>query len=76
VKVVIVGAGHVGRTLVEALHGEHAFTVIDLDEACLAALSLTGATTAESLGKSLARARARGPARSGRRLSDTRRAAL
>ena len=39
VKVVIVGAGHVGRTVIEALHGEHAVTVIDLDGACLAALS-------------------------------------
>jgi trk/ktr system potassium uptake protein len=39
VRVVIVGAGHVGRTLLEALHGEHTITVIDLDSACLAALS-------------------------------------
>jgi trk system potassium uptake protein len=39
VKVVIVGAGHVGRTIIEALHGEHAVTVIDLDGACLGALS-------------------------------------
>jgi trk system potassium uptake protein len=39
VQVVIVGAGHVGRTLIEALHREHAITVIDLDEGCLGALS-------------------------------------
>jgi trk system potassium uptake protein TrkA len=39
VNVVIVGAGHVGRTIIEALHGEHAVTVIDLDGACLGALS-------------------------------------
>jgi trk system potassium uptake protein TrkA len=39
VKVVIVGAGHVGRTLIDALHNEHSVTVIDLDGACLGALS-------------------------------------
>jgi trk/ktr system potassium uptake protein len=39
VKIVIVGAGHIGRTLVEALHGEHDITVIDLDRSSLAALS-------------------------------------
>jgi trk system potassium uptake protein TrkA len=39
VRVVIVGAGHIGRTLVEALHGEHDVTVIDLDKRSLAALS-------------------------------------
>ena len=38
-RVVIVGAGHIGRTLVEALHGEHDVTVIDLDKRSLAALS-------------------------------------
>jgi trk system potassium uptake protein len=39
VRIVIVGAGHVGRTIVEALHAEHDVTVIDLDPAHLAALS-------------------------------------
>jgi trk system potassium uptake protein len=39
VKVVIVGAGHIGRTLVDALRAEHDVTVIDLDGARLAALS-------------------------------------
>ncbi|MGH2948347.1 MAG: Trk system potassium transporter TrkA [Solirubrobacteraceae bacterium] len=38
-KVVIVGAGHIGRTLVDALRAEHEVTVIDLDGARLAALS-------------------------------------
>jgi trk system potassium uptake protein len=36
---VVIGAGHVGRTLIDALHGEHAVTVIDLDGAHLSALS-------------------------------------
>jgi trk system potassium uptake protein TrkA len=39
VKIVIVGAGHVGRTIVDALHAEHDITVIDLDGGRLAALS-------------------------------------
>ena len=38
-KIVVVGAGHVGRTIVEALHEEHDVTVIDLDPARLASLS-------------------------------------
>jgi trk system potassium uptake protein len=39
VRIVIVGAGHIGRTLVEALHGEHDVTMIDLEKSSLAALS-------------------------------------
>ena len=35
----VIGAGHVGRTVVEALHDEHDVTVIDLDAANVAALS-------------------------------------
>jgi trk system potassium uptake protein TrkA len=31
-KIVVLGAGHVGATLVEALHEEHEITVIDADE--------------------------------------------
>jgi trk system potassium uptake protein TrkA len=39
VRIVIVGAGQVGSTVVEALHDEHDVTVIDLDAARLSALS-------------------------------------
>jgi trk system potassium uptake protein len=39
VRIVVIGAGHVGRTVVEALHEEHDVTVIDLDAARVAALS-------------------------------------
>ena len=35
----VIGAGHVGRTLIDALHGEHDVTVIDLDAGRLGALS-------------------------------------
>ncbi len=38
-RIVVIGAGHVGRTVVEALHDEHEVTVIDPDGACVAALS-------------------------------------
>jgi trk system potassium uptake protein len=38
-KIVLVGAGQVGATIVEALHGDHEVTVIDLDVARLQALS-------------------------------------
>lgn len=38
-KIVVIGAGQVGSTIVEALHGEHDLTVIDLDPGRLAALS-------------------------------------
>ena len=38
-KIVLVGAGQVGATIVEALHGDHEVTVIDLDTARLQALS-------------------------------------
>jgi len=39
VKIFVVGAGQVGMTIVEALHGEHDCTVIDLDRGRLAAVS-------------------------------------
>jgi trk system potassium uptake protein len=39
VKIIIVGAGQVGRTIVEALHGEHEVTVVDLDGGRLQGLS-------------------------------------
>src|SRR5829696_8289286 len=38
-RITVVGAGHVGRTLVEALHEEHELVVIDVDAARLAALA-------------------------------------
>jgi trk system potassium uptake protein len=38
-KIVVIGAGQVGSTVVEALHDEHHMTVIDLDEARLTALA-------------------------------------
>src|SRR5688572_30788616 len=37
-KIVVIGAGQVGSTVVEALHREHDITVIDLDEQRLSAL--------------------------------------
>ena len=38
-KIVIVGAGQVGSTVVEALHDEHELVVVDLEAPRLAALS-------------------------------------
>jgi trk system potassium uptake protein len=38
-NILLLGAGHIGRALVEALHEEHEVTVIDADPAHLAALS-------------------------------------
>ncbi len=38
-NILLLGAGHIGRTLVEALHEQHEITVIDTDPAHLAALS-------------------------------------
>ncbi len=38
-KIVVLGAGQVGATIVEALHDDHEVTVIDLDAARLQALS-------------------------------------
>jgi trk system potassium uptake protein TrkA len=35
-KVIVLGAGHVGRAVVEALYQEHDLTVIDVDTPCLA----------------------------------------
>jgi trk/ktr system potassium uptake protein len=35
VKILVIGAGQVGSTIVEALHTEHDITVIDLDAARL-----------------------------------------
>jgi trk system potassium uptake protein len=39
VKIVVIGAGQVGTTIVDALHEEHELTVVDVDEARLQALS-------------------------------------
>jgi trk system potassium uptake protein TrkA len=39
VKIFVIGAGQVGSTVVEALHGEHDVTVIDLDAARLTPLA-------------------------------------
>jgi trk system potassium uptake protein TrkA len=39
VKIFVIGAGHVGTTIVQALHDEHELTVFDLDEERLAAIS-------------------------------------
>jgi trk system potassium uptake protein len=39
-KIVLIGAGQVGSTVVEGLHDEHDVTVIDLDESRLNAISL------------------------------------
>lgn len=38
-KILVIGAGQVGSTVVDALHGEHELTVVDLDESRLRALS-------------------------------------
>ncbi|MBA3475429.1 MAG: Trk system potassium transporter TrkA [Actinobacteria bacterium] len=38
-KIFIVGAGQVGATIVQALHGEHDLTIFDLDQERLAAIS-------------------------------------
>jgi trk/ktr system potassium uptake protein len=38
-RITIIGAGQVGSTIVESLHGDHELTVIDLDPGRLAALS-------------------------------------
>ena len=38
-KIVVIGAGQVGATIVDALHDEHDLTVIDVDEARLQSLS-------------------------------------
>ena len=38
-KIILVGAGQVGSTIVEALHDEHELTVIDLDPARLSEIS-------------------------------------
>jgi trk system potassium uptake protein TrkA len=37
-KIVVLGAGQVGTTIVEALHSDHELTVVDLDTARLQAL--------------------------------------
>jgi trk system potassium uptake protein TrkA len=39
VKIVVIGAGQVGTTIVEALHDEHELTVVDVDEGRLQAVS-------------------------------------
>jgi trk system potassium uptake protein TrkA len=38
-RIVVIGAGQVGSTIVEALHDEHELTVVDLDKSRLSALS-------------------------------------
>jgi Trk K+ transport system NAD-binding subunit len=38
-KIIVLGAGHVGRTLVEALHEEHDLTIIDTDAGRLEAFA-------------------------------------
>src|SRR3954467_2790728 len=38
-KIILLGAAHIGRALVDALHEEHEMTVIDIDADRLAALS-------------------------------------
>jgi trk system potassium uptake protein TrkA len=38
-NIIVLGAGQVGATIVEALHSEHAVTVLDLDQARLSAIS-------------------------------------
>ena len=38
-KIIVLGAAHIGRALVDALHEEHEITVIDIDASRLAALS-------------------------------------
>ena len=38
-KIVVLGAGQVGATIVEALHDDHEVTVVDLDAARLQAVS-------------------------------------
>jgi trk system potassium uptake protein TrkA len=52
-RIVIIGAGQVGSTVVEALHDEHDLTVIDVDAARLSALSYRyDVTTVEGNGAS------------------------
>ena len=38
-KIIVVGGGQVGSTIVEALHGEHTLTVIDVEAALLESLA-------------------------------------
>jgi trk system potassium uptake protein TrkA len=38
-KIIVLGAGHVGRTLVDALHGQHQLTVVDTDGRRLASIA-------------------------------------
>jgi trk system potassium uptake protein len=38
-RIMVLGAAHIGRTLVEALHEEHEMTVVDIDPGRLASLS-------------------------------------
>jgi trk system potassium uptake protein len=38
-KIIVLGAGQVGATIVDALHGDHAVTLIDQDEARLRSIS-------------------------------------
>ena len=46
-KIVVLGAGQVGMTIVEALHSDHEMTVVDLDALLIAgALGLEGVRVA------------------------------
>jgi trk system potassium uptake protein TrkA len=38
-RIMVLGAAHIGRALVEALHEEHEMTVVDIDSRRLASLS-------------------------------------
>src|SRR5688572_18044345 len=52
-RIFVIGAGQVGTTIVEALHGEHDVTVFDLDPSRLSALSYRfDLTTVEANGAS------------------------
>ena len=52
-KIIVVGAGQVGSTVIEALHDEHDITVVDLDPQRLSALSYRyDVTTVEGNGAS------------------------
>ena len=49
-RIVVLGAGNVGRAVVEALHSEHEITVIDVDDARLALADRYDVRTVEGNG--------------------------
>jgi trk system potassium uptake protein TrkA len=52
-KIFVVGAGQVGITIIEALHGEHELTLVDIDHERLSELAQShGVATAEGAGTS------------------------